>query len=56
MKHAQQTSENERFGWKDTLVWCGIPIIIVLLVRVFLIGFYVIPSGSMMDTIEPGDR
>ena len=41
---------------RDTLVWCGIPIIIVLLIRIFLLGFYVIPSGSMMNTIEPGDR
>jgi len=28
----------------------------VLLVRMFLFGFYVIPSGSMLNTIEPGDR
>ena len=31
-------------------------IVIVLLVRMFLFGFYVIPSGSMLNTIEPGDR
>ncbi len=57
MKHANTSAEgNESFGWRDTLIWCGIPVIIVLLVRLFLFGFYVIPSGSMMDTIEPGDR
>lgn len=32
------------------------PFVAVLLVRIFLIGFYVIPSGSMRDTIEIGDR
>lgn len=57
MKHANTSAEgSESFGWRDTLIWCGIPVIIVLLVRLFLFGFYVIPSGSMMDTIEPGDR
>ena len=57
MNHAMKSAEgNESFGWRDTLIWCGIPVVIVLLVRLFLFGFYVIPSGSMMDTIEPGDR
>lgn len=41
---------------RDTLIWCGIPILIVILVRVFLLGFYEIPSRSMESTIEPGDR
>ena len=41
---------------RHPLIWCGIPIVIVLLVRMFLFGFYVIPSGSMLNTIEPGDR
>ncbi|MCI1833163.1 MAG: signal peptidase I [Bifidobacterium sp.] len=48
--------DDERFGWRDTLIWCGIPIVIVLLIRIFLLGFYSIPSGSMMDTIEIGDH
>lgn len=57
MKHAEEKNNGgESFGLRDTLVWCGIPIIVVLLIRVFLIGFYVIPSESMMNTIEPGDR
>ncbi|WP_407711994.1 signal peptidase I [Bifidobacterium mongoliense] len=43
-------------GWRDTLVWFGVPVIVVLLVRLFLFGFYSIPSGSMMGTIEVGDR
>ena len=57
MRHAKEENNGgDSFGWRDTLVWCGIPIIVVLLVRIFLLGFYVIPSGSMMNTIEPGDR
>lgn len=57
MRHAkEENNSGDSFGWRDTLVWCGIPIIIVLLIRIFLLGFYVIPSGSMMNTIEPGDR
>lgn len=56
MKHAANTGADNGFDWRDTLIWCGVPVAIVLLVRMFLIGFYVIPSGSMMDTIEPGDR
>lgn len=57
MEHAKaKDRHDERFGVRDILIWCGIPIAIVLLARIFLFGFYVIPSGSMMDTIEPGDR
>lgn len=57
MKHARRRVESEEsFGLRDTPIWCGIPIVIVLLVRMFLFGFYVIPSGSMLNTIEPGDR
>ncbi|MBT1173216.1 signal peptidase I [Bifidobacterium sp. MA2] len=44
------------FSWRDTLIWCGIPILIVLLIRILLVGFYEIPSRSMESTIEPGDR
>ena len=30
--------------------------LIVLLIRIFAVGFYEIPSRSMMDTTVPGDR
>ena len=41
MKHARRRVESEEsFGLRDTLIWCGIPIVIVLLVRMFLFGFY----------------
>ena len=47
---------NDSFSFRDLLIWCVVPFVAVLLVRIFLIGFYVIPSGSMRDTIEIGDR
>ena len=46
----------DRFTWRDAMVWCVLPVVLVLLVRVFLFGFYEIPSRSMESTIEPGDR
>ena len=37
MKHARRRVESEEsFGLRDTLIWCGIPIVIVLLLN--LIG------------------
>lgn len=48
--------ETDRFTMRDFFVWCGIPVLVVLLIRIFLFGSYVIPSGSMLDTIEIGDR
>lgn len=47
---------DDRFTLRDFAIWCGTPILIVLLVRIFLVGFYEIPSRSMMDTFVPGDR
>jgi signal peptidase I len=43
-------------SWKEVLIWCGIPILVVIIIRTFLFGFYSIPSGSMLDTIHEGDR
>lgn len=40
----------------DLYLWFAIPLLIVLILRAFIIGFYVIPSGSMETTIQPGDR
>lgn len=39
----------------DSLLWFICPVILVILLRVFVFGVYVIPSGSMMDTIQVGD-
>ena len=37
-------------------LWCAIPVAIVVLLRIFVFGMYVIPSRSMENTIMPGDR
>lgn len=55
-KAADRGNDDSAFGWRDALIWCGVPILIFVLLRVFLFGFYVIPSGSMLDTIEIKDR
>ena len=47
---------DRRSEWRETLLWCVIPVLLVLLVRLLLIGCYEIPSRSMEDTIVPGDR
>lgn len=44
------------FGLRDFLLYCGIPVLVVALLRIVVFGVYMIPSGSMMDTIEVGDR
>ncbi|MCI1194633.1 signal peptidase I [Bifidobacterium pseudolongum subsp. globosum] len=41
---------------RDILLWCVLPVLIVLGLRLFVFGMYAIPSGSMENTIMPGDR
>lgn len=41
---------------RDLFTWVIMPVAIVLIIRLFLLGFYVVPSGSMLDTIQLGDR
>lgn len=47
---------DDSFGLRDLLVWCGIPVLVVLALRIFVFPLYWIPSSSMMDTILPDDR
>ncbi|RSX55343.1 signal peptidase I [Bifidobacterium samirii] len=57
--HATKSMEqavDDAFGLRDMLVWCGVPVLVMLLLRLVLFGCYMIPSGSMLDTIELGDR
>ena len=55
-RHRARPMPGERMSVRDLLIWCGLPIVIVLLIRLFFFGFYSIPSGSMLDTINVGDR
>ena len=48
--------DDDHFTLRDFFLWCGVPVLIVLLIRIFAVGFYEIPSRSMMDTMVPGDR
>jgi signal peptidase I len=48
--------QDSMLSWNEMLIWCGIPILVVIVIRTFLFGFYAIPSGSMLDTIHEGDR
>ncbi|MBW3079617.1 signal peptidase I [Bifidobacterium simiiventris] len=43
-------------GLMDWLPWIVVPVVAVALIRMFLLGTYVIPSGSMLDTIQLKDR
>ncbi|MCH4159788.1 signal peptidase I [Bifidobacterium sp.] len=52
----RQKRPDSLLSWSEVLIWCGIPILVVIVIRTFLFGFYAIPSGSMLDTIHIGDR
>lgn len=42
-------------SWKELIAWYLVPIIVVIFLRIFILGVYFIPSGSMLDTIHIGD-
>lgn len=44
-----------KVGWRWTLVAVALGVLIAVLLRVFVIGVYYVPSGSMLDTIHEGD-
>ena len=51
---AASSMDDDHFTLRDFFLWCGVPVLIVLLIRIFAVGFYEIPSRSMMDTMVPG--
>ncbi|MFT8704987.1 signal peptidase I [Bifidobacterium aquikefiricola] len=56
-KAPPQGSDTESlFSMKTMLTVLVLPLVIVFVVRVFFLGLYSIPSASMMDTIQIGDR
>ena len=52
----QQLASTRGTAIRDFFLWCAIPVAIVVLLRIFVFGMYVIPSRSMENTIMPGDR
>lgn len=55
-RHRAPTPTPAPFTLRDILLWCVLPVLIVLGLRLFVFGLYAIPSGSMENTIMPGDR
>lgn len=55
-RHRAPTPTLAPFTLRDILLWCVLPVLIVLGLRLFVFGMYAIPSGSMENTIMPGDR
>lgn len=53
---SDSSADPERMTWRDLIVWAGIPLVIVLFLRLFIIGVYEIPSASMATTLQVGDR
>jgi len=46
----------KKLGWVAYLIVIVLPFIIVIVLRSFLLGNYYIPSGSMENTLQIGDR
>ncbi len=55
-RHRAPTPTPAPFTLRDILLWCVLPVLVVLGLRLFVFGLYAIPSGSMENTIMPGDR
>ncbi len=49
----KQASKNTVLSWVESFLWAAV---VVLFLNQFLIQAYVIPSGSMIPTLEIGDR
>ncbi|WP_455139784.1 signal peptidase I [Thermophilibacter sp.] len=52
-KHARAEARGGRLGWWAGTLALGVALAVVL--RLFVIGAYYVPSGSMLDTIHEGD-
>lgn len=54
---SKDTSQEDRKGssFFDVLVTVVIAVVVAVILRVFVIGVYVVPTGSMLDTIQEGD-
>lgn len=55
-KHAKDSNRSEKSSWREILAWYVTPIVLIVLIRLFVLGAYTIPSGSMLETIHIGDN
>lgn len=55
-RHAKASKSSKKTSWRDILLWYCTPVIVMILIRIFILGAYTIPSGSMLDTIHIGDN
>lgn len=51
--HRKQARKHTLWSWVESFLWAAV---VVLLLNQYLIQAYVIPSGSMIPTLEIGDR
>ncbi|OIJ89595.1 signal peptidase I [Streptomyces colonosanans] len=48
--------KNQRSFWKELPLLIGIALVLALLIKTFLVQAFSIPSDSMQDTLQQGDR
>lgn len=47
---------NRKSRTRESIILIFLPVLIIILLRIFVFGVYVIPSGSMLNTLQIGDR
>lgn len=57
MAKSDGEARNKRIpGWLEWVITIAVGVTLALLVRAFVAEVYIVPSGSMLDTIQEGDR
>ncbi|MDT3724729.1 signal peptidase I [Streptomyces sp. DSM 41972] len=54
-EHGRQKKQQRSF-WKELPILIGIALVLALLIKTFLVQAFSIPSDSMQDTLQRGDR
>lgn len=52
----QQAQRKQRSFWKELPILIGIALVLALLIKTFLVQAFSIPSDSMQNTLQEGDR
>ena len=53
---ARNAKGEDAWGWRDLAGMVATAVVVALLIRVFVAEAYQVPSGSMLETIQLGDR